>query len=81
MKVLGISGSPRKGHTTEQLVREVLSAVDGPTEFISLVGKRIGPCIACLGCVKDNVCVLKDDMRLLRDVRRHRQNVCAGCRQ
>ena len=67
MKVLGISGSPRKGSTTDQLVQEVLAGADCPTEFISLAGKRIGPCIACLGCVETNVCVLNDDMRQLRE--------------
>lgn len=67
MKVLGISGSPRKGSTTDQLVLEVLNGIECDKEFISLSGKRIGPCIACLGCVKDNVCAVDDDMRLLRD--------------
>ncbi len=67
MKVLGISGSPRKGQTTDKLVREVLSAVDCDTEFISLAGKKISPCIACLGCVEDNVCVISDDMTVLRE--------------
>ena len=66
MKVLGISGSPRKGSTTDQLVQEVLSGVECETQFVSLAGKKIGPCIACLGCVKDNVCVLKDDLAELR---------------
>lgn len=66
MKVLGISASPRTGHTTDQLVHEVLSGVDCPTEFISLAGKHIAPCIACLGCVKDNVCKVNDDMAPLR---------------
>lgn len=67
MKVLGISGSPRKGKTTERLVREVLNAVEGETEFISLRGKRISPCIGCLACAEDNICKLKDDMETLRD--------------
>lgn len=67
MKVLGISGSPRRGSTTEQLVKEVLGAVECETEFISLAGKNIRPCIACLGCVEDNVCVLKDDLAELRE--------------
>ena len=66
MKVLGISGSPRKGKSTDRLVQEVLDAVGVDTEFISLAGKRIGPCIACLGCVKDNVCKVNDDMEKLR---------------
>jgi multimeric flavodoxin WrbA len=68
VKILGISGSPRKGSTTDQSVQEVLAGVEGfETEFISLAGKTIGPCIACLGCVKDNVCKRADDMQALRE--------------
>ena len=67
MKILGISGSPRKGSTTDQLVREVLTGAECETEFLALAGSRIGPCVACLGCVKTNVCVLDDDMRMMRD--------------
>jgi multimeric flavodoxin WrbA len=66
MKVLGISGSPRKDQTTDQLVKEVLAGIGLETEFISLAGKRIGPCIACLGCVQDNICKVEDDMQELR---------------
>ena len=67
MKVLGISGSPRSGATTDQLVQAVLNGVEGcETEFVSLSGKRIGACIACLGCTEDNVCKVKDDMAALR---------------
>jgi multimeric flavodoxin WrbA len=67
MKILGISGSPRQGSTTDRLVQEVLlGAADCETEFISLAGKKIGPCVDCLGCVKTNVCVLKDDLAGLR---------------
>ena len=67
MKVLAVAGSPRRDRTTEQLVREVLKGVGCETELVSLSGKTIGPCIACLGCVEDNVCVLEDDMRDLRE--------------
>jgi multimeric flavodoxin WrbA len=66
MNVLGISGSPRAGSTTDQLVQAVLSTVEADTEFVSLAGKSIGPCIACLGCVRDNVCRVRDDMVALR---------------
>ncbi len=66
MKVLGISGSPRRDQTTSKLVKEVLSTIDGETEFISLAGKRIGPCIGCLSCVEDNICKVDDDMKELR---------------
>lgn len=66
-KILGISGSPRSGQTTDRLVQAVLSSCDGETEFVSLAGKTIGPCIACLGCVETSVCALKDDMAELRE--------------
>jgi multimeric flavodoxin WrbA len=66
MKVLGISGSPRKGQSTDRLVQEVLGAVRVSTEFISLADMKIGPCIACLECVQDNVCKVEDDMQGLR---------------
>jgi len=66
MKVLAVAGSPRTGETTEQLVKEVLTGVECETEFISLSGKEIRPCTACLGCVEDNVCVIQDDMQELR---------------
>jgi multimeric flavodoxin WrbA len=67
MKILGISGSPRKGKTTDRLVKEVLSATNYETEFISLAGKKIAPCSACLACVADNLCKINDDMVWLRE--------------
>lgn len=67
MKVLGISGSPREDETTSKLVREVLHGVECEKEFVSLSGLQIGPCIACLRCVRDNVCKVHDDMVQLRE--------------
>ncbi len=67
MKVLGISGSPRKSQTTEGLVKTVLDATGLETELISLHGKRINGCICCLGCVEDNVCKVQDDYIPLMD--------------
>ncbi len=66
MKVLGISGSPRKGSNTDRLVQEVLSTIDTETEFVSLAGMKIAPCKACLKCVEDNICKINDDMHELR---------------
>lgn len=65
MKILGISGSPRN-ESTARLVQEVLDATGETTECISLKDKNIGGCIACLGCVKENICVVPDDMQDLR---------------
>ena len=69
MKVLGISGSPRKDDQsgTYKLVRTVLENTGCDYELISLRKKQIAGCIACLGCVKDNVCKVKDDLEPLRE--------------
>jgi multimeric flavodoxin WrbA len=69
MKILGISGSPRAPETSGvyKLVKIVLEATGQDYELISLRGKKIGGCIACLGCVQDNICKVKDDMADLRD--------------
>ncbi len=69
MKILGISGSPRKNNTSGvyTLVKTVLDNTDIEYEIISLRNKTISGCIACLGCVKDNVCKLEDDLKPMRD--------------
>ncbi len=65
MKILGISGSPRKGGNTELLVRtalDVCAAEGAEVELLSLAGKSIHPCTACGGC-KDTTpprCTLND---------------------
>jgi multimeric flavodoxin WrbA len=69
MKILGISGSPRKEDTSGvyKLVTTVLENTGVTYELISLKGKNISGCIACLGCVEDNVCKVKDDMTEFRE--------------
>lgn len=68
MKILGISGSTRKEEQSGvyTLVHTALEAAGCDYELVSLRGKKIGGCVACLGCVKDNVCVLDDDLKALR---------------
>lgn len=69
MKILGISGSSRSDQKSGcyKLVKTVLEASGCEYELVSLRGKKILGCTACLGCVEDNVCVVKDDMAQLRD--------------
>ena len=69
MKILGICGSPRKEGSsgTFRLVETVLQATGCDFEIVSLRGKTISGCIACLGCVKDNICKVEDDLSPLRD--------------
>jgi len=64
MKVVGISGTPRKGGNTECLVKECLNefAKQGWTisEFF-LSEKTIKPCIGCDFCKENGVCAITDD--------------------
>lgn len=64
MKVLGISGSMRKEGNTTALIKTILSRCEEAgieTEFISLSGKQIKPCLGCEYCKKEKSCVIQDD--------------------
>lgn len=69
MKILGISGSARKEESSGvyKLMKTVLENTGIGFDLVSLRGKKIGGCIACLGCAGDNICKVKDDMNDLRD--------------
>lgn len=61
MKILGISGSPIPNSNTERAVKAVLSGTGLGYDFYKLSDYTVSPCNACLGCVKTNRCVIKDD--------------------
>lgn len=61
MKILYISGSPRKESNTDYLLRRVQEEAHG--EFIKLTDYSIEPCNSCWGCVESGSCALDDDMR------------------
>ena len=64
MKVLGISGSMRKDGNTADLVNVILERchINGiKTEFISLSGKKIHPCLGCEKCKEKKWCVIEND--------------------
>ncbi len=69
MKILGICGSPRKESQsgTHKLIQTVLENTGMDYDLISLRKKSISGCIACLGCVKDNICKVEDDLTPMRD--------------
>lgn len=60
-QIIGISGSPIKNSNTDRLIQAVLDASGLSTEFVKLSKINVRPCIACLGCKKDNICKVKDD--------------------
>jgi len=69
MKILGIAGSTRKEGRSGvyKLVQTVLEHTGCDYDLVHLKGKQISGCIACLGCIKDNICKVEDDLAPLRD--------------
>jgi multimeric flavodoxin WrbA len=64
MKVLGISGSMRKDGNTADLVNVILKRCDDEgikTEFVSLAGKKIHPCLGCEKCKEMKWCIIEND--------------------
>ena len=51
----------------EHMLKYVLEKTGEEYEYVSLAGKKISGCQACLVCAKDNVCVLEDDWAEIRD--------------
>ncbi len=65
MKVMGISGSPRKGGNTEIMVAHALKAAGEEgmeTELVRLADLNIACCNACDACMKEERCSLEDDL-------------------
>lgn len=70
-KILGICGSPRKG-ATEYAVQEALKEVEKipgiETEYWSVRGKKLSPCVHCDACIrKGTMCIIKDDLQELEE--------------
>ncbi len=68
MKVIAISGSPRKEGNTDRLLGKFMQgAQEGghATAFYSLEEMNIHGCKACYACMKTGSCVQKDDMQTL----------------
>ena len=56
MKVVGFNGSARKGGNTAELIGRVFRELEAEgiaTELIELSGKKMGGCIACYKCFKN----------------------------
>lgn len=68
MKVIGISGSPRRDGNTETLLTEVLRGAEeakADTRLFILQEMNISPCRHCEGCLAEGECVVEDDMSLI----------------
>ncbi len=66
MKIVAVSGSPRKESNTEFYLKTVLKELESKgaeTKFISLRDKAIKGCCACYSCVEAKKCVVNDDFQ------------------
>jgi multimeric flavodoxin WrbA len=64
MKVLGLSGSMRKSGNTAHLIKVILQRCEDAgirTEFVSLAGKKIMPCLGCEKCKEKKWCINEAD--------------------
>ena len=77
-QILGISGSPIKNSNTDRLVQAILDSSGLESEFVKLSKLNVKPCIACLGCKKDNICKVKDDFPELADKVRNADAIVVG---
>ena len=69
MKILILSGSPRKGGNTELLVGAFVKGASRKhhVEVVSVHDYKVNPCMGCNACFKNeaNACVQNDDMPLI----------------
>jgi multimeric flavodoxin WrbA len=66
MKILGISGSPRRDGNTDHAVRTALEIIDekmqdAEVEFIRIAEYQIEQCKGCRYCMTHVECIIKDD--------------------
>lgn len=70
VKVILLSGSPRKNSNTMTVLEECAKYIEKEgveTEIISLRGKDIKSCIGCLKCTETKNCVLNDGLEEVID--------------
>ncbi|MFP3952342.1 MAG: flavodoxin family protein [Candidatus Bathyarchaeia archaeon] len=72
IRILGISGSPRKDKNTQQLLSRSLQAAEdtgAETRLLNLAELKIKPCQGCNVCIKEKRCPLdeEDDMHIVKE--------------
>ncbi len=68
MRVLGITGSPRRGGNTDMLLAEVMrgaASKGAEVKTIILDDLKIAPCQHCDACLKKGKCKIQDDMQMV----------------
>ncbi|MBF0388861.1 MAG: flavodoxin family protein [Desulfamplus sp.] len=65
MKILALTGSPRKDGNTERLVKAIIAGAQGKgaeVNYYDLSQLNIAGCKACMYCKSNDGCAVKDDM-------------------
>ena len=83
MKLLCISGSPRRGGNTDRLLNEAILGAAGKGALIKhivLADLDIAPCAHCDGCIQTGGrCVIEDDMQQIHaDIREYDRFIVAS---
>ncbi|MBD3296560.1 MAG: hypothetical protein GF392_04265 [Candidatus Omnitrophica bacterium] len=70
MKALGILAGPRKGKTTDKLIRAVLDGFSsgGDVDKLDLYDLDIRPCTGCCSCEEGSDCPIEDDQKKILDL-------------
>ncbi len=66
VSILGLAGSPRRRGNTALLLERALAgaaAAGGIVTTVELARLHIAPCIACDGCHREGVCIVRDDFQ------------------
>ena len=70
MKIVAVSGSPRKKGNTDIILDEALKGAKengAETESVSVAGLDLRGCDGCNGCHTRGECHIKDDMHIIHD--------------
>lgn len=67
MSLLIINGAPRKKGISMMIANMIRDNLTTSYDYYHLSEMNIKGCIACGGCVRDNVCKLKDELRDIRE--------------
>jgi multimeric flavodoxin WrbA len=70
MKILALSGSPRKKGNTIDLLKEALKGAEkegAEVDLVGVAGKELRGCDGCFVCFTKGKCHIKDDMHLIHD--------------
>ena len=61
MRILGISGSPRRGGNSDLILDSILKGTGADTDTLHLSDIDFSPCVGCEQCRKDKICTRFED--------------------